>query len=88
MSEFVGFNFRDPKKYLLNISKWNSTETILKKDEKKKDFYKDSVLERFKMQLDRFNTTTSHCLNPDFTWARTNVDSIVNKYFGNKWMPP
>tara|TARA_B100001123_G_C15190871_1_gene979312 strand:+ start:23 stop:961 length:939 start_codon:yes stop_codon:yes gene_type:complete len=74
------------RKYLLNIPNWNSTETILKKDEKKKSFENDSVLERFKIQLSRFNTNTQYCLNPDFTWASSNVESIINKYFGKKFI--
>ena len=40
------------RKYLLNISNWNCAETILKKNEKKKDFDNESVLERFRIQLD------------------------------------
>ena len=40
------------RKYLLRVSNWSSTETILKKGEKKKDFDNESVLERFKIQLD------------------------------------
>ncbi len=40
------------RKYLLNILNWSSSETILKKGEKKKDFDNESVLERFKIQLE------------------------------------
>ena len=40
------------RKFLLNSSNWSSTETILKKGEKKKDFNNESVLERFKIQLE------------------------------------
>ena len=36
------------KKYLLKVLNWSSTETALKKGEKKKDFYNESVLDRFK----------------------------------------
>ena len=74
------------RKYLLNISNWSSTETILEKGEKKKDFDKDSVLERFKIQLIRSNVKTRYVLNPDFSWASVNVDKIVNKYFGKNFI--
>ena len=40
------------RKFLLNVSNWSSTETILKKGQKKKDFNNESVLERFKIQLE------------------------------------
>ena len=74
------------RKYLLNISNWSSAETILKKNEKKKDFYNEPVLERFKIQLDSSNIKTSYTLKPNFSWARVNVDKIVNQYFSKKFI--
>jgi len=74
------------RKYLLNISNWSSAETILKKNEKKKDFYNEPVLERFKIQLDSSNIKTNYTLKPDFSWARANVDKIVNQYFSKKFI--
>ena len=74
------------RKYLLRIPNWSSTETTLKKDEKKRDFDNESVLERFRIQLDNSNVKTNYCLKPDFSWARVNVDKIVNKYFGKKFI--
>ena len=74
------------RKYLLNISNWSSAETILKKNEKKKDFYNEPVLERFKIQLDSSNIKTNYTLKPNFSWARVNVDKIVNKYFSKKFI--
>ena len=53
---------------------------------KKKDFDNESVLERFKIQLDNSNVKTNYSLKPDFTWAVVNVDKIVNKYFGKKFI--
>ena len=74
------------RKYLLRSSNWSSTETALKKGEEKKDFDNESVLERFKIQLDNSNIKTNYSLKPDFTWASVNVDKIVNKYFGKKFI--
>jgi len=74
------------RKYLLRISNWSSTETILKKGEKKEDFDNESVLERFKIQLVNSNVKIKYSLKPDFTWASVNVDTIVNKYFGKKFI--
>jgi len=74
------------RKYLLNITNWNSSETILKKHEKKEDFDKDSVLGRFKTQLNSSGIVTTHTLNPDFSWAATNVDKITNKYLDKKFI--
>jgi len=74
------------RKFLLNSSNWSSTETILKKGEKKKDFDNESVLERFKIQLENSNIKTKYSLVPNFSWAKVNVDKIVNKYFGKKFI--
>ena len=74
------------RKFLLNITNWSSTETILKKGEKKNFFDNESVLERFKIQLEHSDVKINHTLKPDFSWAMTNVDQIVNKYFGKKFI--
>ena len=74
------------RKFLLNTLNWSSAETILKKGEKKKDFDNESVLERFKIQLENSNVKTNYTLKPDFSWAKVNVDKIVNKYFGRKFI--
>ena len=74
------------KKYLFNISNWSSTKTTLKKGTKKSDFDHSPVLERFKFQLDNSNIKTKYSLKPDFSWACLNVDQIVNKFFGNKFI--
>ena len=74
------------RRFLLNITNWSSAETILKKGEKKGDFDNESVLERFKIQLEHSNVKTNNTLKPDFSWAADNVDKIVNKYFGKKFV--
>jgi len=74
------------KKNLLNVLNWSSTETILKKSEKKKDFDNESVLERFRIQLNNSNVKTNYTLKPDFSWAKVNVDKIINQYFGGKFI--
>jgi len=74
------------RKYLLNISNWSSAETIFKKMGKKKDVENESVLERFKFQLDNSDIETKHSLKPDFSWASVNVDKIINKYSGKKFV--
>ena len=74
------------RNFLLKNSKWNSTKTTLKKNEKKKDFINDSVLHRFKIQLERSNIKTEHTLKPDFTWAKVNIDKIKNQYFSKNFI--
>jgi len=74
------------RKYLLNITNWSSTETVLKKGEKKEDFDNESVLDRFKYQLDNSKIKTQYSLKPDFSWACTKVDKIVNRYLSKKFI--
>ena len=74
------------RKYLFNISYWSSSKTVLKKGFKKSDFEENSVLDRFKYQLDESNVKTKYSLKPDFSWACVNVNQIINKFFGNKFI--
>jgi len=74
------------RKYLFSISNWSSTETTLKNGIKKYDYDQKPVLERFKFQLDNSNIKTKYSLKPDFSWACINVDQIINKFFGNKFI--
>ena len=74
------------KKFLFNNIKWSNTETSLNPGEKKSDFDKDPVLERFKLQLEKSNIITKHCLKPNFSWASENIDKILNKFIGKKFI--
>ena len=74
------------RKYLFGISGWSSSKTALGKKIKKSVSDNESVLERFKFQLDESNVKTQYTLMPDFSWACTNVNQIVNKFFGNKFI--
>ena len=74
------------RKFLLNISNWSSTETTLKKGEKKKDFDNHSVLERFKIQLENSDIKAQHTMQPNFSWARVSIDKIISKYFNKKFV--
>jgi len=74
------------KKYIIKIKNWSSTETILKDGEKKKDFDNESVLDRFKIQLENSNIKTEYTLKPNFSWAEKNIDTILNKYFNKRFI--
>ena len=74
------------RKYLFNIAKWNSSETISNKEIKKGDNNEQPVLKRFKIQLESLNIKTENSLKPDFSWACVNVNQIVNKFFGKRFI--
>jgi len=74
------------RRYLFKKYIWSSTETILKKNERKEYFDKDSILERFKVQLENSNIKTRYTLKPDFSWAKLNVDKLINQYFNKKFI--
>jgi len=69
------------KKYLLKKTNWSSSLTSLYINEKKKDFDKIPVLERFKIQLERSNIKTKYTVVPDFSWAASSVEKFTKKYF-------
>jgi len=71
-----------------NASKdiWSSTETTLPAGTTKKDFDKDSVLERFDHQLKNSRLNTMHTMNPDFTWSSSDISQIKNYYELDKYI--
>ena len=74
------------RKFIIKSATWSSTETTLEDNEQKADFDNESVLTRFEIQLKKSNLKTKYTLKPDFSWAVTNIDGIVNQYFGKKFI--
>jgi ADP-heptose:LPS heptosyltransferase len=74
------------RRFLGISSNWSSSETTLEIGQKKKMFDNDPVLDRFKTQLEKSNVKINYTLKPDFSWAANNVDAIVNKFFGKKYV--
>jgi ADP-heptose:LPS heptosyltransferase len=60
------------RKYISKNSIWSSSRTILKETEKKSEFDKLEILERFKIQLERSNVNPTYTMQPDFSWAIDN----------------
>ena len=74
------------KKYIFEISDWSSSKTARGKGMKKNDLTHETVLERFKLQLDNSNIITKYSLKPDFSWAAFDVNKIINKYLTRKFI--
>ena len=52
----------------------------------KKDFDKDSVLERFNYQLKSSGISTIHTKNPDFKWSSSDISQIKSYYELDKYI--
>ena len=65
---------------------WSSTETTLPTDTTKKDFDKDSVLERFNHQLKSSGINTIHTMTPNFSWCTSDISQIKNNFELEKYI--
>ncbi len=65
---------------------WSSSITTLPEVLNKKEFDKHSVLDRFNHQLQTSGLKTSHTLNPDFSWACSEISEIKNKFKLDKFI--
>ena len=65
---------------------WSSTETTLPKGTTKKDFDKDSVLERFEHQLKSSGINTVYTMKPDFKWSSSDISQIKSYYELDKYI--
>ena len=65
---------------------WSSSITTLPEVINKKDFDKLSVLDRFNHQLKSSGLKTSFTLNPDFSWACSEINEIKNNFKLDKFI--
>ena len=65
---------------------WSSSTTTLPNVLNKKEFDKHSVLDRFNHQLQTSGIKTSNTLNPDFSWACSDIREIKNYFKLNKFI--
>ena len=69
-----------------NYETWSSSSTTLPPDETKDEFDKISVLERFEHQLKISGLNTSKTMNPDFSWASSDISEIKSQYSLKKYI--
>ena len=65
---------------------WSSSDTTLPQGKSKGEFDKLPVLERFNHQLLTSNLKTKNTLNPDLTWACTDISKIKNEFSLNRYI--
>jgi ADP-heptose:LPS heptosyltransferase len=69
-----------------NKEVWSSSITTLPNVLDKKEFDKHSVLDRFNHQLQTSGLKTFYTLNPDFSWACSDIKRIKDKFKLNKFI--
>ena len=65
---------------------WSSSITTLPNVINKKEFDKHSVLDRFNHQLESSGLKTLYTLNPDFSWACSEISKIKNHFELDKFI--
>ena len=65
---------------------WSSSDTTLPEGKSKAEFDRLPVLERFNHQLLTSNLKTKNTLNPDLTWACTDISKIKNEFSLNRYI--
>ena len=65
---------------------WSSTETTLPEGTDKREFDKDTVLNRFEHQLNISGIKTDKVMKPDFSWSCEDISEIKKKYNLNKYI--
>ena len=68
------------KKFLLNKSKWSSSESSLDKDEKLSDFNQDSVLKRMEKQLKKSDIVVKNINSIDLSWCLKDISRNLKQY--------
>ena len=65
---------------------WSSSSTTLPQNQKKDEFDKISVLDRFAHQLKTSNLNILNTTKPNFSWACSDIELIKKKYDLNKYI--
>jgi ADP-heptose:LPS heptosyltransferase len=73
-------------KYILNLSKWSSTETTLDPGQSKKDFDQEPVLQRMKIQLQKSGVKTVNVKKSNLNWAVSNIRHITKNFISKKYI--
>jgi ADP-heptose:LPS heptosyltransferase len=69
-----------------NFNTWSSSETTLPSNISKEEFDKNPVLDRFDHQLKTSGIKTEHTMEPNFSWAVTNIDNIKQEFNLDKYI--
>ena len=74
------------RRFIIKNVEWSSTETSLEPGQKKSDFDKEPVLERFKVQLKKSGIDTEFVNNIDLSWATSDISRLTRQYSNNEYI--
>ena len=74
------------RRFIIKNVEWSSTETSLEPGQKKSDFDKEPVLERFKVQLKKSGIDTEFVNNIDLSWATSDISRLTKQYSNNEYI--
>ena len=74
------------KKFIINSCQWSSSETSLEPGQKKSDFDKEPVLDRFQVQLIKNNIPINNTKKIDLSWAISDLSRMIKQYANNDYI--
>ena len=74
------------RKFILKSPVWCSSETSLEKGQSKKDFDKESVLDRMEIQLKKFNIHIEKLKNIDLSWSIKDISRLLKQYTNGSYI--
>ena len=74
------------KKFILTKPIWSSTATSLEKNEEKKDFDQNPVLERMEVQLKKSNIKIENIHNVNLSWSFIDISRLLKQYTNSEYI--
>ena len=74
------------KKFILTKPIWSSTATSLEKNEEKKDFDQNPVLERMEVQLKKSNIKIENIHNVNLSWSFVDISRLLKQYTNSEYI--
>ncbi len=74
------------RKFIIPNCKWSSTDTTLEPGQSKKDFDKEPVLDRMKIQLEKSGINTNKIKKIDLTWSFVNIKKLIKQHTNGEYI--
>ena len=74
------------RKFILPNCQWSSTDTTLEPGKSKKDFDKEPVLDRMKIQLEKSGISTNKIKKINLSWSFVNIEKLIKQYTNGEYI--